>query len=216
MPFFDLSKQLDGGVIDTFAGCMSGSSDTGAHPQTHDRSWKGLGAGVCAPGHTRQRPSLRPHAPSCRHAHPVPAPGDTERALGEPGSASRLEHQDVRFISPSLSRESEHPNHNDNGTREWGAAPWGGRNTNLTSPGPRPSPGTLPTMARGSSCPRPAGQGRDSTSVGEGPQEERPRPSLPASTSTSTSACSGLQPPDLQRQAPGGGHHQVALGTDRS
>lgn len=52
--------------------------------------------------------------------------------------------------------------------------------------------------------------------MGGVPREQRPWPSQWAggSTSTSESACSGLQPPDLQRQAPGGGDHQVALCAD--
>lgn len=48
---------------------------------------------------------------------------------------------------------------------------------------------------------------------GRVPQEQAGQ-QLHIHTSTSTSACSGLQPPDLQRQAPGGSYHQVALSTD--
>lgn len=100
----------------------------------------------------------------------------------------------------------------------WAAAPWVGWNTNLTFPGLGPRPGTPPDSGLESLCPRPVGHSRSSTSEGEGPppQEQRPCLSLLAGRSTSTrvSACSGLQPPDFQRQAPRGGHHQVALSTD--
>lgn len=58
---------------------------------------------------------------------------------------------------------------NKNGARGWGAALWVGRNTNLTSPGLGPSPGTPPKCNGGSLCPRPVGQIRGSTSEGEGP-----------------------------------------------
>lgn len=79
---------------------------------------------------------------------------------------SRPQHQYIRFISPLLSRDSRYPNLNKNRAQGWGAALWVGQNTNLTSPGLGPSPGTPPKGDWGSLCPRLVGQSRSSTSIG--------------------------------------------------
>ena len=133
-----------------------------------------------------------------------------------PSSRSRPEHRYIRFICPLLSRESRHPNHNTNKGPRVGSSPlgwpkhkphlpWHGAQPRDLPPGPWPGP--LVPYACG------AGQ-RQHQRGGRSPRERRLQPSLPAGRSTSTSACSGLQPPDLQRQAPRGGHHQVALSAD--
>lgn len=125
-------------------------------------------------------------------------PGGASQSQASTGRA--LEgHQYIRFISPSLWKESRYPNPNKNRALGRGAVPWVGLNTRLTSPGV--GHGLWGTAHHGpdSLCLRASGQGRGSTSTGGMvPREQRPRPSLWVGRATSASSCSGLQPPDLQ------------------
>lgn len=130
-----------------------------AHPDMHSR---GCRRGFRAPSH--------------RHTH-IPSIRDPSR------NYTRPQHQNVKFISPSLSKESRRPNLKQDLRVGW--------NTNLTFPGMGRKPGTPSSSGRESLCPRPVGRSRGSTRKGEDPPrtglgpacqpaDPHPHPRLPA------------------------------------
>lgn len=183
------------------------SSHTHVHSRAHRQAQM-----VRATTHTASPPpqghtdTLHPRSALSWSSH---TQTQTEEAVTEACTHhSRPQHQYIRFISPVLSRDSRYPNLNKNRAQGWGAALWVGQNTNLTSPGLGPSPGT-PPKCDWAPCAQACGPEQEQHQQEGGLPE-----SEPVGRSTSTAARSGLQPPDLQRQAPRGSYHQVALSTD--